>query len=134
MASLVCLAPRDLRQRSRWRRLGVDYLAPTQARAMGISNGAAKSAPITADGTSALNRAFTSSRLHSSMEDVPMIIWIGIATAWVACLAVVVVLVVRAPIMDEDPDLAERAERIAEREAWLKSRKRGAAPVVKAHE
>jgi hypothetical protein len=28
----------------------------------------------------------------------------------------------------------ERAERIAEREAWLKSRKRGAAPVVKAHE
>ena len=66
MASLVCLAPRDLRQRSRWRRLGVDYLAPTQARAMGISNGAAKSAPITADGTSALNRALTSSRLHSS--------------------------------------------------------------------
>jgi hypothetical protein len=33
-----------------------------------------------------------SSRLHSSMEDVPMLIWIGIATAWVACLAVVVVL------------------------------------------
>src|SRR5271169_1994224 len=81
MASLVCLAPRNLRQRFRWRRLGVDYLAPTQARSMGISNGAAKSAPITADGTSALNRAFTSSRLHSSMEDVPMIIWIGIATA-----------------------------------------------------
>jgi hypothetical protein len=68
------------------------------------------------------------------MEDVLMLIWIGIATAWVACLAVVVVLVARAPIMDEDPDLAERAERIAEREAWLKSRKRGAAPVVKAHE
>ena len=47
-----------------------------------------------------------------------MLIWIGIATAWVACLAVVVVLAARAPIMDEDPDLAERAERIAEREAW----------------
>jgi hypothetical protein len=39
-----------------------------------------KSAPITADGTSALNRALTSSPLHSSMEDVPMLIWIGIAT------------------------------------------------------
>ena len=64
-----------------------------------------------------------------------MIIWIGIATAWVACLAVVVVLAARAPIMDVDPDLEERAERIAEREAWLKkSRKRGAAPVLKAHE
>jgi hypothetical protein len=64
-----------------------------------------------------------------------MFIWIGIATAWLACLAVVVVLVARAPIMDEDPDLEERAARIAEREAWLKkSRKRGAAPVVKAHE
>jgi hypothetical protein len=62
-----------------------------------------------------------------------MIIWIGIATAWVACLAVVVVLAARAPIMDVDPDLEERAERIAEREARLKSRKRGAAPVVKAH-
>jgi hypothetical protein len=100
---------------------------------MGISNGAAKSAPITADGTNALDRALSfSSRLpHSSMEDVPMLIWIGIATAWVACLAVVVVLVARAPIMDEDPDLVERAERIAEREAWLKSRKRGAAPAVK---
>jgi hypothetical protein len=69
------------------------------------------------------------------MEDVPMIIWIGIATAWVACFAIMAVLVARAPIMDEDPDLVERAERIAEREAWLKkSRKRGAAPVVKAHE
>jgi hypothetical protein len=63
MASLVCLAPRNLRQRSRWRRLGVDYLAPTRARSMGISNGAAKSAPITAN---ALDRALTSSRLHSS--------------------------------------------------------------------
>ena len=61
-----------------------------------------------------------------------MIIWIGIATAWVACLAVVVVLAARAPIMDVDPDLEERAEPIAEREAWLKkSRKRGAAPVSK---
>ena len=58
-----------------------------------------------------------------------MIIWIGIATAWVACLAVMAVLVARAPIMDEDPDLEERAERIAEREAArLKWRKRGAAP------
>jgi hypothetical protein len=63
-----------------------------------------------------------------------MFIWIGIATAWVACLAVVVVLAARAPIMDIDPDLEERAERIAEREARLKSRKRGAAPVLKAHE
>ena len=63
-----------------------------------------------------------------------MLIWIGIATVWVACLAVFVVLVARAPIMDEDPDLEERAERIAEREAWLKSRKRGASPVVKPHE
>jgi len=64
-----------------------------------------------------------------------MFIWIGIATAWVACFGVVVALVARAPIMDEDPDLEERAERIAEREAWLKkSRKRGAAPVLKAHE
>src|SRR5271168_3850761 len=43
MASLVCLAPRNLRQRFRWRRLGVDCLAPTQARSMGISNEAAKS-------------------------------------------------------------------------------------------
>ena len=69
------------------------------------------------------------------MEDVPMLIWIGIATAWVACLAVMVVLVARAPIIDIDPDLEERADRIAEREAWLKkSRKRGAAPVLKAHE
>jgi hypothetical protein len=80
----------------------------------GYIDGAAKSATITAHGT--------------SMEDVHMLIWIGIATAWVACLAGVVVLVVRAPIMDEDADLAERAERIADREAWLKSRKRGAAP------
>jgi hypothetical protein len=83
------------------------------------------------DGTSALNRAYPHS---SSMEGLPMLIWIGIATVWVACLAVFVVLVARAPIMDEDPDLEERAERIAEREAWLKSRKRGASPVVKAHE
>ena len=63
-----------------------------------------------------------------------MLIWIGIATAWVACFGVVVALVARAPIMDVDPDLEERAERIAEREAWLKSRKRGASPVVKARE
>jgi hypothetical protein len=62
-----------------------------------------------------------------------MLIWIGIATAWVACLGVMVVLVARAPIMDIDPDLEERAERIAEREARLKSRKRGAAQVLKAH-
>jgi hypothetical protein len=47
MASLVCLASRNLRQRFRWCRLGVDCLASTQARSMGISNGAAKSAPIT---------------------------------------------------------------------------------------
>ena len=66
------------------------------------------------------------------MEDVPMLIWIGIATAWVACLGVMAVAVARAPIIDVDPDLVERAERIAEREAWLKSRKRGAAPVLKA--
>jgi hypothetical protein len=71
--------------------------------------------------------------LYRSMEDVPMLIWIGIATAWVACLGVMAVAVARAPIIDVDPDLVERAERIAEREAWLKkSRKR--APVVKAHE
>jgi hypothetical protein len=68
------------------------------------------------------------------MENLPMVIWIEIAAAWVACLAVVVVLVARAPIMEGDPDLEERAERIAEREAWLKARKRGGAPVVKAHE
>jgi hypothetical protein len=69
------------------------------------------------------------------MEDVPMFIWIGIATAFVACFAVMAVLVARAPILDVDPDLEERAERIADREAWLKkSRKRGAAPEVKAHE
>jgi hypothetical protein len=69
------------------------------------------------------------------MEDVPMFIWIGIAAAFAACFAVMAALVARAPIMDVDPDLVERAERIAEREAWLKkSRKRGAAPVVKAHE
>ena len=48
MASLVCLAPRNLRQRFRWRRLGVDPLAPTQARSMGISNEAAKSGHTTA--------------------------------------------------------------------------------------
>jgi hypothetical protein len=70
------------------------------------------------------------------MEDAPMLIWIGIATAWLACLVVVVVvvLVARAPIMEEDPDFEEWAERIAEREARLKSRKRGAPPMVKAHE
>jgi hypothetical protein len=60
-----------------------------------------------------------------------MLVWIGIATAWVACLAVVLILAARAPIMDEDPDLAEPAERIAEREARLKSRKRGAVPSTK---
>jgi hypothetical protein len=64
-----------------------------------------------------------------------MFIWIGIATGCLACLAVVIVLAARAPIIDIDPDLEERADRIAEREAWLKkSRKRGAAPVVKAHD
>jgi hypothetical protein len=65
-----------------------------------------------------------------------VLIWTGIAAAWVACLAVVVVvaLVARAPIMEEDPDSEEWAERIAEREARLKSRIRGAPPMVKAHE
>ena len=52
------------------------------------------------------------------------------AVACLACLAVMIVLAARAPIIDIDPDLEERAERIAEREAWLKSRKRGA-PEVK---
>ena len=67
------------------------------------------------------------------MEDVPMLMWFAVAC--LACLAVVIVLAARAPIMDIDPDLEERAERIAEREvARLKSRKRGAAPVLKAHE
>ncbi len=47
---------------------------------------------------------------------------------FLACFAVMAVLVARAPIMDVDPDLVERAGRIAEREAWLKSRKRGAIP------
>jgi hypothetical protein len=60
-----------------------------------------------------------------------MLIWIGIATAWIACFGVVVALVARAPIMDVDPDLEERADQIAERDARLKSRKRGAAPVLK---
>jgi hypothetical protein len=56
-----------------------------------------------------------------------MLMWFA-----VACLAVVIVLAAHAPIMDVDPVLEERAERIAEREAWLKkSRKRGAAPEVK---
>jgi hypothetical protein len=62
-----------------------------------------------------------------------MFVWIGIATAWAACFGVVVVLVARAPIMDEDQESMERAERITEREAWLKSRKRGSPPRVKAH-
>ena len=48
-----------------------------------------------------------------------MLIWIGIATAWVACLAIVVVLVARAPIMDEDPDLEE------ERNGLLRGKRRG---------
>ena len=60
-----------------------------------------------------------------------MLMWFAVAC--LACLAVVIVLAARAPIMDVDPDLEERAERIAEREAWLKSRKRGSAPRVKAH-
>jgi hypothetical protein len=60
-----------------------------------------------------------------------LLMWFAVAC--LACLAVVIVLAARAPIMDVDPDLEERAERIAEREAWLKSRKRGAAPVLKAH-
>ena len=67
------------------------------------------------------------------MEDMSMFMWFAVAC--LACLAVVIILAARAPIMDVDPDLEERAERIAEREAWLKkSRKRGAAPVLKAHE
>jgi hypothetical protein len=61
-----------------------------------------------------------------------MLMWFAVVC--LACLAVVIVLAARAPIMDVDPDLEERAKRIAEREAWLKSRKRGAVPVVKAHE
>ena len=62
------------------------------------------------------------------MEDVPMLMWF--AVAWLACIAVVIVLAARAPIMDIDPDLEERAERIAEREARLKSSEPGA-PEVK---
>jgi hypothetical protein len=50
--------------------------------------------------------------------------------ACLACLAVMVVLAARAPIMEDDPELEERAERIAEREARLKSSKPGA-PEVK---
>jgi hypothetical protein len=61
-----------------------------------------------------------------------MLMWFAVAC--LACLALVIVLAARAPIMDVDPDLEERAERIAEREAWLKSHRRTAAPVVKAHE
>ena len=57
-----------------------------------------------------------------------MLMWFAVAC--LACLAVMIVLAARAPIIDIDPDLEERAERIAEREAWLKSRKRGA-PEVK---
>ena len=72
--------------------------------------------------------------MRARLNPASVLIWIGIATAWVACLGVMVALVARAPIMDEDSDLVERAERIAEREAWLKkSRKRGAA-LPKAHE
>ena len=59
-----------------------------------------------------------------------MFIWIGIATAWVACLAA------GGSCADHGRSTRiwrERAERIAEREARLKSRKRGA-PVLKAHE
>jgi hypothetical protein len=66
------------------------------------------------------------------MEDVPMLMWF--AVAWLASIAVVMVLAARAPIMDIDPELEERADRIAEREARLKSRKRGAARMLKAHE
>ena len=61
-----------------------------------------------------------------------MLMWF--AVAWLACIAVVMVLAARAPIMDIDPDLEERADRIAEREARLKSRMRGASPMVKTHE
>ena len=57
-----------------------------------------------------------------------MLMWFAVAC--LACLAVMIVLAACAPIIDIDPDLEERAERIAEREAWLKSRKRGA-PEVK---
>jgi hypothetical protein len=49
-----------------------------------------------------------------------MLMWFAVAC--LACLAVVIVLAARAPIMDVDPDLEDRAERIAEREAWLKNR------------
>jgi hypothetical protein len=62
-----------------------------------------------------------------NQEDLPMLVWIGIATAWIACLAVFLVLAARAPIMDEDPDLQEPAEGVAEREARLQSRKQDAA-------
>jgi hypothetical protein len=61
-----------------------------------------------------------------------MLMWL--AVAWLACIAVVIVLAAGAPIIDIDPDSEERAYRIAEWEAWLKkSRKRGAA-LLKAHE
>ena len=71
---------------------------------------------------------------------VSMLMWFAVAC--LACLAIMIVLAARAPIMDEDPDLAmdedpdfvERAERIAERDARSKSHKRGASPMVKAHE
>ena len=58
-----------------------------------------------------------------------MLMWFAVAC--LACLAVMIVLAARAPIMDIDPDLEERAERIAEREEWLKSHKRAPAPEVK---
>ena len=58
-----------------------------------------------------------------------MLMWFAVAC--LACLAVMIVLAARAPIIDIDPDLEERAEGIAEREEWLKSHKRAPAPEVK---
>ena len=58
-----------------------------------------------------------------------MLMWFAVAC--LACLAVMVVLAARAPIMEDDPELEERAEQIAEREARLKSGKRAPAPEVK---
>ena len=106
MASLVWLAPRNLRQRFRWRRPGVTIWRNTSA-ANGNIEWGCEIGVYNRRRNQALNRALTSSRLHSSMEDVPMFIWIGIATAFVACLAVMIVVAARAPIMDVDPDLEE---------------------------
>ena len=51
---------------------------------------AIRSAHSSKSGSSSIVGARATSRTKSSsMEDVPMLIWIGIAPAWVACLAVV---------------------------------------------